>query len=299
MRRILILLVGLFVVTTTQAQLAKVATGKLIRYDKFESDFVDARNVEVWLPDGYSSEKKYAVLYMHDGQMLFDASTTWNKQEWGVDETIGRLIAEGKIKDCIVVGIWNNDDYRSAEYFPQRAWDNLSSEQQDKLAAGDSYTNETLRNKVPQADNYLRFLVRELKPFIDGHYSTLPDMENTFILGSSMGGLISCYAISEYPGIFGGAACLSTHWPASSGIVLDYVADNLPNPATHKIYFDYGTATLDSLYQPYQEKVDEMMVERGYRKEDNWITRKFEGAMHDENAWRSRLHFPLEFLLGK
>lgn len=114
-----------------------------------------------------------------------------------------------------------------------------------------------------------------------------------------MGGLISCYAISEYPEVFGGAACLSTHWPAINGVFLNYVKTNLPDPQNHKIYFDYGTQTLDSLYEPYQLIVDSLMIKRGYNKNVNWLTRKFEGAKHDENSWKSRLHIPLEFLLGK
>ena len=149
------------------------------------------------------------------------------------------------------------------------------------------------------SDEYLKFLVEELKPFIDDNYSTKADRGNTFILGSSMGGLISCYAISEYPDVFGGAVCMSTHWPALNGVFLKYVQRNLPDPETHKIYFDYGTKTLDSLYEPYQLQADRMMKERAYKLDSNWMTKKFEGAIHDEDAWSDRLHIPLEFLLGK
>ena len=114
-----------------------------------------------------------------------------------------------------------------------------------------------------------------------------------------MGGLISCYAICEYPGVFGGAICMSTHWPAIDGIALKYIADNLPNAQSHKIYFDYGTATLDSLYEPYQLKVDAMMLKRGYQKGINFTSDKFEGAAHTEDAWKERLHIPLEFMLNE
>ncbi len=282
------------------SQDVKVMAGTVIRHAGFESRYVDARNVDVWLPKGYSDETTYAVLYMHDGQMLFDASTTWNKQEWGVDEVMTRLLQEDKIRDCIVVGIWNNGDKRHAEYFPQRAWDYVSKSKQKKiLKAKHSDVHPQLFENGLLADNYLRFLVRELKPFIDSTYSTLRGQENTFIMGSSMGGLISCYAICEYPGVFGGAICMSTHWPAIDGIALKYIADNLPNAQSHKIYFDYGTATLDSLYEPYQLKVDAMMLKRGYQKGINFTSDKFEGAAHTEDAWKERLHIPLEFMLNE
>lgn len=256
------------------------------KYLEFQSQNVSERSVEVLLPPNYDENKKYPVLYMHDGQMLFDANTTWNHQEWGVDEVIKDLILNKKIRPVIVVGVWFDNRY--AEYMPAKPKAKL------KMAA----RPENLKGEII-SDQYLKFLVEELKPFIDGKYNTLTGSEDTFVLGSSMGGLISCYAISEYPSVFGGAVCMSTHWPALDGVFLDYVSENLPDPKSHKIYFDYGTATLDSLYQPYQEKVDVMMKKRGYQQDKNWMTRKFEGAVHNENAWRDRLHVPLEFLLGK
>jgi len=296
--RIVFLFFVLLSVANVQAQEVEVAAGKVVRHSLFQSDFVDARNVDVWLPDAYSNQKEYAVLYMHDGQMLYDAATTWNKQEWGVDEVMSELMKSGHIGDCIVVGIHNIADKRNSEYFPQRAWQMLTKQEQDAILNKD----EVLHNPAESAhgllaDNYLRFIVRELKPFIDANYSTKTNKANTFIMGSSMGGLISAYAICEYPGVFGGAICMSTHWPAADGIVLNYIADNLPNPVTHRIYFDYGTATLDALYEPYQLKVDKLMEERGFVKGENFKTQKFEGAPHTEDAWKKRLHIPLVFML--
>jgi predicted alpha/beta superfamily hydrolase len=282
-----------------QAQNLKVSSGKVIRHELFTSEYVDARNIDIWLPKEYSADKLYAVIYMHDGQMLYDASTTWNKQEWGVDEVISTLIKNKRIRDCIVVGIWNNNEKRNSEYFPQRAWEMTSKNRQHEILSDDKVLNNPAASEHGLlADNYLRFMVRELKPFVDATYSTKACKENTFIMGSSMGGLISAYAICEYPGVFGGAICMSTHWPAADGLVLNYIEDHLPNPYTHRIYFDYGTATLDALYEPYQLKVDKMMLERGYIKDENFKSEKFEGASHTENAWRERLNIPLEFMLG-
>jgi enterochelin esterase-like enzyme len=279
-----------------------VASGSVKRLEKFPSKYVDARNVDVWLPDNYSAKKKYAVLYMHDGQMLFDAATTWNKQEWQVDETVGRLIKEGKVKETIVVGVWNNGDFRHSEYFPQKTLELLPAETREYIV------KNNLKSK-PQADNYLRFLVEELKPYIDKNFSTRKDSRDTFIAGSSMGGLISIYAICEYPNVFGGAAGISTHLPmvgdtktphieAVPAAFRTYLEKNLPKADSRKIYFDYGDQTLDAFYPPLQKKVDEIMKAKGFT-EKAWITRSFPGEDHSEKSWAKRLNIPLEFLLKK
>lgn len=244
---------------------------------------------------------------MHDGQMLFDSATNWNKQKWGVDETMGKLLMEKKIKDCIVVGVWNNGKYRHSEYFPQEALNYLSqNDKTDVLNYTRDDQKERLLQDGPSSDSYLNFLVLELKPFIDSAYSTLSDQQNTFISGSSMGGLISMYAICEYPQVYCGAACLSTHWPGTfktennpvPAAFLSYLNDNLPSPANHKFYFDYGTATLDSLYKPFQLQADEIMKSKGFKKK-NWITREFPGEDHTERAWKKRFEIPVMFLLKK
>jgi predicted alpha/beta superfamily hydrolase len=145
----------------------------------------------------------------------------------------------------------------------------------------------------------LRFLVTELKPFIDREYRTLANRDNTFIMGASAGGMISLYAISEHPEVFGGAACLSIHWPTGDGMLVEYFRHKLPDPATHRIYFDYGTAGRDRDYAPYQLKMDAAMEARGYQAGTNWVTGRFPDAEHSEKSWRRRLHLPLAFLLGK
>lgn len=314
---ILLILSGLFISfsTETQAQPSdnklqsialNVANGTTRRFSDFNSKYVDSRNIDIWLPDGYDAKKKYAVLYMHDGQMLFDSTINWNHQEWGIDETLGKLIKEKKIKDCIVVGIWNTPK-RHVEYFPQKALDYLSdSEKTDLLNITVGENKILLMEGGPISDNYLKFIVNELKPFIDSGFSTLKDQQNTFISGSSMGGLISMYAICEYPEVFGGAACLSTHWPGTFTVennpvpaaFLKYLKDHLPLPANHRIYFDYGSETLDALYKPFQLQADEIMKAKGYTSK-NWISLEFPGENHSEKAWNKRFNIPAQFLLEK
>ncbi|MGG9971469.1 alpha/beta hydrolase [Ferruginibacter sp. SUN002] len=307
MKKIFSLIILLVVVFLSKAQEVKPSTGTIKSFNNFQSKYIAARNVDVWLPEGYSPKRKYAVLYMQDGQMLFDSSNNWIHQEWGVDETIGKLISENKIKQCIVVGIWNTGLYRHADYMPQKPFESLTKQQQDSIYAAKRVTGESIYNGATvHSDNYLKFLVKELKPFIDSAFSTMKNRENTFIAGSSMGGLISLYAICEYPKIFGGAACLSTHWPGIfthinnpiPGSILKYLKTHLPDPKNHKIYFDYGTLGLDTMYKPYQLQVDKLMRSKGYYIK-NWVTKEFPEEGHIERSWAKRLDIPVTFLLKK
>jgi len=306
MKSKVILLLVVFIPIVVFSQIQKPSSGEIKHFENFKSNFVTSRNVDVWLPEGYSGNNKYAVLYMHDGQMLFDSTTTWNKQEWGVDEIVSKLIADKKIKECIVVGVFNGSGTRHADYFPQKPYESLTQLQRDTITAQLQKMGRTKEVFKPISDNYLKFLVTELKPFIDKNFSTKKDAKNTFVAGSSMGGLISLYAICEYPNVFGGAACLSTHWPGVFSMqnnpipdaFVSYLKTNLPNPKKHKLYFDYGTATLDALYEPAQVKVDAVMTGNGWTSK-NWMTKKFEGADHSEKSWRKRLNIPVEFLLQK
>jgi len=310
MRRIVILIgLGVFVFLGCTPTIKKksplsVASGTLERITDFDSKHIEARNIDIWLPSGYQSNSTYSVLYMHDGQMLYDANNTWNNQEWGVDEVMTNLLNERKIDSTIVVGIWNNSKNRHADYFPEKPFLSLPKSYRDTLYNLKRDDTNLLFSTPVQSDAYLKFIVSELKPYIDREYATKKRKENTYIAGSSMGGLISMYAICEYPSIFGGAACLSTHWPGIfetknnpiPEAFMHYMEENMPNPKTHKFYFDFGTETLDALYEPYQKQIDSILVHKGYNKE-NWTTRKFEGENHSENAWRKRLHIPITFLL--
>jgi predicted alpha/beta superfamily hydrolase len=270
---------------------AAIASGAMEKFASFQSKFVAPRNVDVWLPPGYAAggQERFPVLYMHDGQNLFDPKTAYAGVEWGVDETMTHLIAEGNIRPAIVVGVWNTPK-RAAEYMPQKAT-TLTN-------AKDLAVSAPLNTPII-SDDYLKFLVQELKPFIDAKYRTLPGRADTFIMGSSMGGLISAYAMAEYPDVFGGAGCVSTHWPAGNGSVIEYLKTHMPAPGAHKFYFDYGTETLDAQYEPYQQKMDAVMKSAGYAEGKNWVTRKFEGDEHSEKSWRRRVDVPLTFFLGR
>ena len=287
------------------AQLPRVSSGTFVRIDSFRSKYVTPRHVDIWLPEGFSRKKKYAVLYMHDGQMLYDSSTTWNKTAWDVDDAAAALMKAGKIMNVIVVGIWNGGSTRHPDYFPQKPYESLSPVDRDTVTAQLQRAGRTSQVFKPVSDNYLRFSVEELKPQIDKSYPTLPDRQHTFVAGSSMGGLISMYAICEYPKVFGGAACISTHWPGLWSLdnnpvpqaFISYLKQHLPAPESHKLYFDYGDQTLDALYPALQRQVDEVMRAKGFSSE-NWMTKYFPGENHSEAAWSKRVQIPLTFLLG-
>lgn len=298
-RLLVLLALSLILPLPAQAQgVPKVSTGTIVRLADFPSKHVAPRHIDVWLPEGYSSAKRYNVLYMQDGQALFDPSETWFKKAWYVDVTLSRLVREGRIADTLVVGVANTGKTRWAEYFPQKF-----------LAWVPAETRRAFESKwmplQPQSDAYLRFLVEELKPAIDARFSTHPEREHTFVMGSSMGGVISVYAMNEYPQVFGGAAGLSTHWvgtfEANAALPLaafNYLQAHLADPKSHRLYLDRGTAELDALYAPAQSFIDELLRDRGYDA-SNSMSRVFAGEGHNEDAWAKRLEIPLLFLLGK
>lgn len=265
--------------------------GTLHRYDSFPAHSIPPRPVDVWLPPNYRPAHRYPVLYMHDGQNLFFPGHSYGGVPWDVHRAAARLIEAGTLAGVIIVGVWNAGANRWGEYLPQKP----------ATPAGRAFMAR-FPDRVPgalSADAYLHFLVDELKPVIDARYATLPDQPHTHIMGSSMGGLISLYALTEYPHVFGGAGCVSTHWVAGEDMLVDYFGEVLPRPGAHKLYFDYGTETADAAYEPWQLRMDEHLRRAGYTPDQDWVTRKFPGAEHSERAWRERVHIPLSFLLGR
>lgn len=263
------------------------------------SEYVQKRAVDVWLPANYPNEEPYDVLYMHDGEALFGLSkpNIFNNAEWKVDEVLTDLMSRQMIRPTIVVGAYNAGIHRFEEYFPEKALPFIDK----KNLVGDF---KTIGIDSCKADRYLRFMVEEVKSYVDAHYEVRKEREHTFVMGSSMGGLISMYAQCEYPMVFGGAACLSTHWTGllehndeiPDGII-SYMRKHLPPVGSNKFYFDYGTLSLDSLYAPYQKRVDKLMKEEGYSS-THWQTLSFPGEDHSPKSWSKRLDIPFRFLLG-
>lgn len=273
---------------------------RVIRIPDFQSEFVNARHIDVWLPIEYEADtsRRFPVIYMHDGQNLFDPKASYIGEAWEVDSVLTALTAQGKIEPHIVVGIWNTAD-RFVEYAPQQPFEQMTTEEQQ------IYYDKWGSSNVPfAADKYLRFMVEELKPRIDGRFRTLPEAEHTAVMGSSMGGLISAYAIATYPNVFSKAACFSTHWPldnlpdefAYTRSLGRYLTEHLPDSNGVQIYFDYGDQGLDAMYEPHQMVIDSFMQAKGYT-DSHWLTQGFPGHHHSEIYWRQRFAIPAVFLL--
>jgi len=305
--RLITLLLSLLGLVAAAPAWAQVSSGTLIDLGIVQSRYADPRRVQVWLPSTYRPNgPTFAVLYMHDGQNLFDKKSAGYGMEWEIDEHLDALIRAGKVRPTIVVGIWNTPK-RLQEYVPSKAFNGLPPAYREKVRA--------LYGGEPLSDGYLQFIVRELKPMIDRRFNVKRDRANTAIMGSSMGSLVSLYAIDEYPRVFGAAGMMSTHWPlfmkpdgksvsdeeyeVVSSAFERYLAPALPDPRTHRLYFDHGSETLDAIYARYQRRVDAVVARRGYKQGVNWLTRSFPGQKHNEISWASRVDIPLQFLLAR
>ena len=243
-------------------------TGQVKYHPAFEGNNILPRDIIIWLPPSYDSipHKKYPVLYMHDGQNIFDFTTSAIGVEWQVDETADSLIRINEIDEIIVVGIYNTNK-RSAEY-----------------------------KNTPDGNNYMKFIVSELKPFIDSTYHTLPDRENTAVAGSSSGGLVSFMLLWKYSDIFSKAACIS---PAFKIDDIDFVSNVKYYSGDKKdirIYIDNGAIGLEKELQP---GIDEMLIalkEKEYEENKDLLWIKDSLAEHNESAWAKRVHKFLKFL---
>ena len=255
---------------------------------------LNRRRVDVWLPEAYhvNPSQSFPVLYAQDGQMIFDHSKK-GIGGWEIHQAISQLAEEEKIFPPVVVAISSTLN-RSGEYLPAKA---LTSPNGTSLAEESSLVRKSSTKRVV-SDLYLEWMVNTLKPAIDQRYRTLRNAQNTALMGSSLGGLISLYALCEYRGVFGKAACLSTHWPAVGEGMLAYLDEHLPQPGQHKLYFDHGSEGLDRDYEPWQAKVDALLRQKGYREGKDFASWHFAGEDHTTTAWRNRVHIPLTFLFG-
>ncbi len=227
------------------------------------------RRVWLYLPPGYNSSKKmYPVIYMHDGQNLFDNATSY-AGEWGIDEYLDSIFSSGK-KEAIIVGIDNGLAQRMTEYNP--------------------YTFQQFGKG--EGSEYVDFLVKNLKPHIDKNYRTLKNKQNTFIAGSSMGGLISLYAVLKYPRVFGGAGILSPAFWTAPGID-SFISTHGPRLSS-RLYFYAGGKEGNSIV-PYMKRIVNEIRQYSTSKIKEVIDPE---AQHNEAAWKK--YFPefYEWLLN-
>ncbi|MFH0735189.1 MAG: alpha/beta hydrolase-fold protein [bacterium] len=241
-------------------------TGTVNYHRQMPYDGLQPRDVFVWLPYNYELDKNkhYPVLYMHDGQNIFNPQTASFGYDWQIDETADSLIKQGKIPPFIIVGINNTPD-RMLEY-----------------------TNSDLGYK------YMKYIVEDLKPFIDSTYRTLKNRDNCYTGGSSAGGLISFMLLWEYNNIFSKALCFS---PAFKIEELDYVTTvyNTKEKKDIKVYIANGGKNLEERLQPGITEMINLLEEKGYQKNKDFWFNKFEEDDHSEKSWAKRI--PQYFLL--
>lgn len=286
---------------SAEAPLQSASYGTVDRHYIYSPELAQTMTVDILTPEGYNPNDtvRYPVLYMHDGQNLFDANTTWNHQAWEVDSVMGALAAKGIIRPAIVVGVHSVAQTRTGDLMPQKPIESLPTEVKDSLI-------NAFRGMNIRSDAYTSFLAKTLKQYVDSAYLTLSDPANTSVMGSSMGGIISMYVICEYPEVFGNAACLSTHWVGHeegegvcSAAMLEYLDKNAPDPANHKFYFDQGTMHSDAWNISTDAKAADILINHGYTFPSNLLYVVDRQAGHMEIYWARRLSLPLILMLGK
>jgi enterochelin esterase-like enzyme len=283
--------------------------GRMVVWESVASPLLrERRHVTVWLPPEYEANpnQRFGVVYAHDGQNLFDPRIANTGTDWGVDESITRLRAANRIEPTIVVGMWSTAD-RRLEYSPN-----------DVIGRLDAATRADVVREFggPLLGNaHLQFVANEIKPRVDAQFRTRPEPAHTTLMGSSMGGLISLYGLTQMPQVFGRAACLSVHWPTSISrqrifvgqaewqpIITQAWQEQLralpPGTAqSQRLWVDRGDDALDSLYEPYQRQLVPVFEQAGYLA-PRFVSKAFSRSAHNEAAWRARLDEVLGHVLA-
>lgn len=248
------------------------AVGSRIQVNSFYSPQLgNSRSLRIYLPPSYylNTQKRYPVLYMHDGQNLFDASTSFGGVEWGVDETINRLVGTGEMEEIIVVGIDNTND-RINELTP---------------CCDPAYGGGKI-------NPYEGFILNTIKPYIDQNLRSLPGNANTALMGSSLGGLASFYIARRHPEVFGKSAGLSSSfWWNNRYMVNTVIAAT--GKVAGKFYIDAGTSS-DGLADTTAMR--DAMLADGYQQGSDLYYYVAQGGSHNETSWAARLSIPLTYL---
>lgn len=251
--------------TGAMAQTSQGVTGTVRYHRGVTGEGLKERDVVVWLPPGYEQGKqRYPVLYLQDGQNVFDPSTSAFGKEWRADETADSLVRADAIKPMIIVAIYNTPD-RNKEYLP---WE---------------------KNQA-----YKDFLVKKLKPFIDTEYRTRKDARYNYIGGASAGGILAFMMVWEYPEVFSKAMCMSPAFRNPDGFkeafnIIPDVREGARRPRHVFFYIDNGGKDLDQLLQPGVDELIAALTVKAYRAGKDFVFIKDLQATHNEEAWAKRL----------
>lgn len=296
--------------TDASHMMPRVSAGKVIAWPDMDGGAAGKMTVWVWTPPGYGTVKgkRYPVLYMHDGQNLFDPRLAGFGKAWQIDRAISRMATRDDLRSWIVVGIESPHD-RLSTMFPEALFGDLPAAFQDRVRA---LFKENGEGPTLKGAAYQRFVARIVKPRVDRTFKTLRGRSDTAVMGSSFGGLASLAAIAAYPDIYGSAAALSVTAslasPADKGApeeqaVREEIAAfgamfnrSTMRPTANHIYLDNGTGTSDGTLEPYARALAALFEARGWKPGTEVDYRTFAGAAHDETAWAQRVDIPLAFL---
>ena len=253
-------------------------TSRLRVHPRFHSRFLpDDRDVTVYLPPGYEREagRSYSVLYMQDGQNLFDAETSYIKgRTWRMAETADAAIDAGEIEPLVIVGVANAGERRMAEYTPTHDW---------KMGGG-------------EAHRYGRLLTEELIPFVSANYRVKQDAANTGLGGSSLGALAALYLGLRHEDVFGKLAVLSPSVWWNHRAILSLVGEMAPAlRARPRIWLDVGDAEGRRAVAD-MDLLDRRLRAKGWRESIDLNYERIAGGTHDEAAWAERVRPMLRFL---
>ena len=254
---------------------------RLRLHKDFRSNYLpDNRDVIVYLPPGYEEEpeRNYPVLYLQDGQNLFDGRTSFVKgRTWMVREHADEAIEAGEIEPLVIVGVYNTGDRRLAEYTHEYNW---------QMGGG-------------EADKYGDLLTRELMPWIASQYRVRRDRENTGMGGSSLGGLVTLYLGLRYPHVFGKLAILSPSVWWNHKSILGYLNEHAPQMWERpRVWLDVGDREGQRTLRDV-EQLARRLKANGWRPGESMHFEKVDGGTHDEASWAGRVRPMLKFLFPK
>lgn len=279
--------------------------GQLYVLRDFASRFLPPRDLHVWRPDGVDADARLPVLYMQDGQNLFDASLVPFGVAWEADASLSRLVDAGRIRPTLIVGIACTDD-RFAEYAPALILERLSAPAHQAVTSA--------WPSAPRSAAYASLLVEEIKPLVDAAFPTLTSRENTWLAGSSMGAVVAAEILARHPDVFAGAALLSAHFsllPVTeteplperfhedvARAVGQFALEHMPRAGSHRLWLDRGALSIDRFYPPSHTAFVGALRALGYVEGQDLSVGVYPDAGHDEGAWRQRLDEALAFLLA-
>lgn len=249
------------------------------------------RTVEFWAPQKPSSH----LLIAHDGQNIFDGKTsTFRGKTWEMAQHAFKVSYEAGLMPPVIIAVWHSKttsdpmgrakDLSPQQFFQEDVPVNLPNISKEDLIhlRGDQYLEDIFGTYVPQI---LKSLQLEITP------------KNTALIGSSMGGLSTLYATYKHPDKFKTALALSPHWIIGGDALVQRTVTDLPSPGSHKIWMSRGTKALDAQYEPFQDLADKLMLQKGYRRDVDFISKVYKKTGHNEASWASYLDQPLRFWL--